>query len=208
MCRDERSHSDTSDSRRPVMQNNSCSIKGIVRQLFDYKKAVLLGNVLALLSTLLVVIIPLFIPVLVDELLLGEDHGFIAWISENIFTSDTKGYVLFVLALIIFLRVSSVLLSIIQSKIFTIISKNITFKMRESLLKHLKYVSLKEYEMMRVGAVTSKLVTDVETIDGFVSSTISKFIIASFVLIFSAVVPSSGGRKPANGSIGSSPCSF
>jgi len=41
---------------------------------------------------------------------------------------------------------------------------------------------------MRVGAVTSKLVTDVETIDGFVSSTISKFIIASFVLIFSAVV--------------------
>ena len=170
------------------MQNNSCSIKGIVRQLFSYKKAVLLGNVLALLSTLLVVIIPLFIPILVDELLLGQDHGFIAWISENVFTSDTKGYVLFVLALIVFLRVASVLLSIMQSKIFTIISKNITYKMRESLLKHLKHVSLKEYETMRVGAVTSKLVTDVETIDGFVSSTISKFIIASFVLLFSAVV--------------------
>jgi ATP-binding cassette subfamily C protein len=147
-----------------------------------------LGNVLALLSTLLIVIIPLFIPVLVDELLLGEDHGFITWITKNLFTSDTKGYVLFVLVLIILLRVSSAVLSIIQSKIFTIISKNITYKMRESLLKHLKYVSLKEYETMRVGAVTSKLVTDVETIDGFVSSTISKLIIASFVLIFSAVV--------------------
>ncbi len=170
------------------MQNHSCSIKGIVRQLFDYKKDVFLGNVLALLSTLLVVIIPLFIPILVDELLLGQDHGFISWISEYLFTSDTKGYVLFVLALIIFLRVSSVLLSIMQSRIFTIISKNITYKMRESLLKHLKYVSLKEYETMRVGAVTSKLVTDVETIDGFVSSTISKFIIASFVLLFSAAV--------------------
>ncbi len=170
------------------MQNNSCSIKGIVRQLFDYKKDVFWGNVLALLSTLLVVIIPLFIPILVDELLLGQDHGFITWISEHLFTSDTKGYVLFVLALIIFLRVSSVLLGIMQSRIFTIISKNITYKMRESLLKHLKYVSLKEYETMRVGAVTSKLVTDVETIDGFVSSTISKFIIASFVLLFSAAV--------------------
>jgi ATP-binding cassette subfamily C protein len=170
------------------MQNNSCSIKGIVRQLFSYKKAVILGNILALLSTLLVVLIPLFIPVLVDELLLGQEHGFIAWISENIFTSDTKGYVLFVLALIIFLRISSAFLSIIQSKIFTIISKNITYEMRQSLLKHLKHVSLKEYEMMRVGAVTSKLVTDVETIDGFVSSTISKLIIASFVLLFSAVV--------------------
>ncbi|MCO4845013.1 MAG: ABC transporter ATP-binding protein [Sulfurovum sp.] len=170
------------------MHTNSCSIKGIVRQLFSYKKAVLLGNVLALLSTLLIVAIPLFIPILVDELLLGQDHGFIAWISENIFTSDTKGYVLFILVFIIFLRVASALLSIMQSKIFTIISKNITYKMRESLLKHLKHVSLKEYETMRVGAVTSKLVTDVETIDGFVSSTISKLIIASFVLIFSAVV--------------------
>ncbi len=170
------------------MQNNSCSIKGIVRQLFSYKKAVIIGNILALLSTLLIVLIPLFIPILVDELLLGQEHGFIAWISENIFTSDTKGYVFFVLALIIFLRVSSALLSIIQSKIFTIISKNITYEMRQSLLKHLKHVSLKEYEMMRVGAVTSKLVTDVETIDGFVSSTISKLIIASFVLLFSAVV--------------------
>jgi ATP-binding cassette subfamily C protein len=60
--------------------------------------------------------------------------------------------------------------------------------MRVSLLAHLKHVSLKEYEMMRVGAVTSKLVTDVETIDAFVSSTISKVIIASFVLLFSAVV--------------------
>jgi len=170
------------------MQKNSCSIKGIIQQLLSYKKAIILGNMIALVSTLLVVIIPLFIPLLVDELLLGQEHGFIAWISENLFASDTKGYVLFILVIIIILRVLSTFLSIIQSKIFTIISKNITYKMRESLLKHLKFVSLKEYEMMRVGAVTSKLVTDVETIDSFVSNTISKFIIASFVLLFSAVV--------------------
>ncbi|HIP27834.1 MAG TPA: ABC transporter ATP-binding protein, partial [Sulfurovum sp.] len=59
---------------------------------------------------------------------------------------------------------------------------------RESLLSHLKRVSLKEYEMMRVGAVTSKLVTDVETIDGFVSSTISKLIVAVLMLFFSAFI--------------------
>ena len=170
------------------MQNLSCSIKGIIRQLLAYKRAVILGNIVALLSTLLIVIIPLLIPILVDELLLGKEHGFIAWISQNLFTSDTKGYVFFILAIIVFLRILSTLLSIIQSKIFTVISKNITYKMRDSLLKHLKHVSLKEYETMRVGAVTSKLVTDVETIDGFVSSTISRVIIASFVLLFSAVI--------------------
>ena len=173
---------------RSLLPEKSCSIKDIVKQLMSYKSAVILGNMIALLSTLLIVIIPLFIPVLVDEILLGQDHGFIAWISKYIFTSDTKGYVLFVLAIIIFLRVFSTFLSIVQSRIFTVISKNITYKMRQSLLQHLKQVSLKEYEMMRVGSVTSKLVTDVETIDGFVSSTISKLIIASFVLFFSAVV--------------------
>ena len=52
--------------------------------------------------------------------------------------------------------------------------------MRASLLGHLKGASLKEYEMMRIEAVISKLVTDVETIDGFVSSTIFKLIVAVF----------------------------
>jgi len=165
-----------------------CSIKGIVGEVLKHKKQLIYGNIIAILATLLVVTIPLFIPLMVDELLLGKDHHFIAFISEYIFTSDTKGYVLGILAFILVLRVLSTLLSIVQSKIFVSISKNITFKMRESLLRHLKRVSLKEYEMMRVGAVTSKLVTDVETIDSFVSSTISKLIVAVLVLFFSAVV--------------------
>ncbi|MEA3434416.1 MAG: ABC transporter ATP-binding protein, partial [Campylobacterota bacterium] len=170
------------------MLKPSCSIKGIVQQLLQYKKALILGNIIAIIATLLVVLIPLFIPLIVDELLLGKDHHFISWISEHIFTTDTKGYVLGILAVILILRVLSTLLSILQTKIFVSISKNITFKMRESLLRHLKRVSLKEYEMMRVGAVTSKLVTDVETIDSFVSSTISKLIVAVLVMLFSAVV--------------------
>ena len=167
---------------------SSCTIKGILQQLLAHRKEVIFGNVIAIVATLLVVLIPLLIPLLVDELLLGKDHGFISFISEYIFTSDTKGYVLFVLAIILVLRVLSTLLSILQTKVFVSISKNITFKMRESLLRHLKRVSLKEYEMMRVGAVTSKLVTDVETIDGFVSSTISKLIVAVLLLFFSAII--------------------
>ena len=165
-----------------------CSIKGILKQLLSYKKEVLIGNAVAILATLLVVAIPLFIPLLVDELLLDKPHGFITWVESHLFVSDIKGYVLFVLGFIIVLRVLSTLLSIYQTKVFVTISKNITYKMRTSLLNHLKSVSLKEYEMMRVGAVTSKLVTDVETIDGFVSSTISKLIVAVLMLGFSAVI--------------------
>ena len=170
------------------MIKKNCTIKNIFKQLLTHRKEVILGNIIAIIATLLVVLIPLFIPILVDELLLGKDHGFIMWISQNLFTSDIKGYVLFVLVIIIILRVLSTLLSILQTKVFVSISKNITYKMRTSLLAHLKRVSLKEYEMIRVGAVTSKLVTDVETIDGFVSSTISKLIVAVLLLFFSAFV--------------------
>ena len=167
---------------------NKCSIKGIVHQLLTHRRELIFGNIIAVMATLLVVLIPLFIPLMVDELLLGKDHHLISFISTHIFTSDTKGYVLAILFFILFLRVLSTLLSILQTKIFVSISKNITYKMRLALLRHLKRVSLKEYEMMRVGAVTSKLVTDVETIDGFVSSTISKLIVAVLILVFSAVV--------------------
>ena len=167
---------------------STCTIKGILTQLLTHRKEVILGNIIAIIATLLVVAIPLFIPLLVDELLLGKEHGLISWINTYLFTSDIKGYVLFILVVIILLRISSTLLPIFQTKIFVSISKNITYTMRESLLTHLKRVSLKEYEMMRVGAVTSKLVTDVETIDGFVSSTISKLIVAVLLLFFSALI--------------------
>ncbi len=165
-----------------------CTIKGILQELLGYKKEVILGNIIAIVATLLLVVIPLFIPILVDELLLGKNHGVIEWINTYLFTSDTKGYVFVVLMAILLLRLLNTLLSIYQSKIFVSISKNITYKLRDSLITYLKDVSLKEYEMMRVGAVTSKLVTDVETIDGFVSSTISKLIVAVLMLLFSAVV--------------------
>lgn len=170
------------------MKDNSCSISKILRQILNYKKELFLGNSIALLATILVVIIPLFIPVLVDELLLNKNHGFIDFIRTYILDSDTKGYVFLVLVTILFLRAISSYLAILQSKIFVFISKNITYGMRSNLLTHLKRVPLNEYETMRVGSVTSKLVTDVETIDNFVSSTISKFIISFLTLFFSAIV--------------------
>ncbi len=166
----------------------SCKIKEIFQKILSYKKEVLLGNLLALSATLLITIIPLFIPILVDELLLQKDHGFILWIEQHLFTSDLKGYLFFILILILILRTLSTLLSIIQSKISVSISKNITYQIRLSLLDHLKNISLKEYEMIQVGAITSKLVTDIETIDGFISTTVSKLIVAVLMLLSSAYI--------------------
>ncbi len=165
-----------------------CTIRTLISQMLRYKKELLLSNLIALLATIMTVAVPLFIPLLVDELLLHKPHGLSLWIRSHIYPFDLKGIVFFVLLLTLLLRSGSVLLSVLQSKLFTIISKNITYALREKLLAHLQKVSLKSYETMQSGEIVSKAVTDVETVDNFISVTVSKLLLSLFILLFSAVV--------------------
>ncbi len=165
-----------------------CNISLLFRDIFKFKKLLFWGQVVAIVSTLLVAIVPLFIPLLVDELLLHKEPRLTFFISKYLGEMSVSGYVLLVLFIIILFRISSAMLGIVQSKIFATISKKISYQLRLSLLGHLKSVSLKEYENFSVGSITSKLVTDIETIDGFISTTISKLVIAVLTLLFSSII--------------------
>lgn len=165
-----------------------CLVSDIFKKSFSYKKEVILGNIVAFSSTLILIFIPLLIPLLIDELLLKKDQGIVDFIETYFFSGTTEEYLFFILFAILFARLISVILGIWQSKIFTIISKDISFKLRFSLLTHLKTISLKEYERMHTGAITSKLVTDIETVDNFVSNTISKFLLSSLTLILTSII--------------------
>jgi ATP-binding cassette subfamily C protein len=170
------------------LSTQKCTIKTLFSQLLSHKKEVVTGNIIAILSTLILAFIPLVIPVLIDELLLGKEHGFMAFANTYLDIENKGVYVVVVMSVIVVLRLIAALLEIQQVKIFVAISKSITYDLRASLLAHLKKISLKEFEMMRVGAVTSKLVTDIETIDGFVSSAISKLVVSVLLMLFSAIV--------------------
>jgi ATP-binding cassette subfamily C protein len=137
---------------------------------------------------LLTVTIPLFIPVLVDELLLHKSHRMTGWVAEHIAPMSLTGYLLFFLILTLVMRALGVVLNVAQVKTFLGISKDISYKLRKDALKHLEHVSLSEYETMAPGAVTSKLVTDVQTVDTFIGTTVSKFVISILVLLFTAIV--------------------
>jgi len=165
-----------------------CNISLLFRDIFKFKKLLFWGQVVAIVSTLLVAIVPLFIPLLVDELLLHKELRLTFFISKYLGEMSVSGYVLLVLFIIILFRISSAMLGIVQSKIFATISKKISYQLRLSLLGHLKSVSLKEYENFSVGSITSKLVTDIETIDGFIGTTISKLVIAVLTLLFSSII--------------------
>ena len=165
-----------------------CTVKKIINEAMGYKNALIKGNLIAIVATLITVAIPLFIPVLVDELLLHHGDKMTGWVRDHIFPMTLSGYVLFFLFLTLMLRTIGFILNVLQVKTFLGISKDISLHLRRRAIEHLKQVSLKEYEMISPGAVTSKLVTDVNTVDSFIGTTVSKFIISILTLLFTAVV--------------------
>jgi len=168
--------------------SSHCSIKGIITQALGYQKALIKGNSVAIIATLMTVTIPLFIPILVDELLLKKSSVMTGWVAARIMEMSLAGYVLFFLLLTLLLRTLGFFLNVIQVKTFLGISKDISLKLRQRAVQYLERVSLKEYEMISPGAITSKLVTDVNTVDSFIGTTVSKFVISILTLLFTAVV--------------------
>jgi ATP-binding cassette subfamily C protein len=170
------------------MSKNTCTVKHLISQALSYKKALLKGNMYAIIATALTVTIPLFIPVLVDELLLHKNTVMTGWVAEHIMPMTVTGYLIFFLVLTLVMRGVGVVLNVGQVKTFLGVSKDISLRLRSDALEHLKRVSLSEYETMAPGAVTSKLVTDIQTVDMFIGTTVSKFVISILTLLFTAVV--------------------
>ncbi len=159
------------------------SLKRVLKRIIHFKKALLLGNIVALLAVSASLPSPLLIPMLVDEVLLHKSDTLIHWIDTHIFPMHTFGYVVTVLLAAIFLRAVFSLLTILQTKIFMRISKQITYEIRQEALQHLQRISMKAYETSRSGALAARLVTDVETVDTFIASTISRLIISVLMLV-------------------------
>jgi len=162
--------------------------KDIFREVRNYKRELVLGHFFAFLSILVSVPTPLFLPLLVDEVLLNKP-GVLTRFYDSIFGKGNPFiYVLLTLILVITLRFLFFVLTAVQSKIFSTISKNITYKIRKRVLNHLKKVSMSEFETLGSGAIASKVITDINTIDEFLGKTISRFLISVFTIVGVAVV--------------------
>ena len=170
------------------MTPTPCTVKRLIQQALTYKSALLKGNTVAIIATLMTVTIPLFIPVLVDELLLKKSTVMTGWVAAHIMPMSLAGYVLFFLLLTLLLRTVGFALNVIQVRTFLGISKDISLKLRKNAIHYLERVSLKEYEMISPSAITSKLVTDISTVDSFIGTTVSKFVISILTLLFTAII--------------------
>lgn len=166
----------------------NCRIKSLFKDILNYKRELIVGNLFALLSTIVTVTIPLFIPVLIDELLLHKEPKLTAFVASIFGEMSLVGYVIFFLFLTILFRYLGVVFATKQVKMLLIVSKDISYKLRERAIEHIKRVSLKEYERFSPGAITSKMVTDISTIDQFIGVTVGKLIISILILIFTSVI--------------------
>jgi ATP-binding cassette subfamily C protein len=116
------------------------------------------------------------LPALVDEVLLDKPAFFVTNIDSLFGSGNAFYYIAIVAFSVILLRFIYFIFNSILSKIFTKISKYITFKIREKLLLHLQTVSMNEYETLGSGAIGANLITDVNTLDNFIVTTASKFV--------------------------------
>lgn len=162
----------------------------LLQAALKHRKELISAHIIAILAALLAVPVPLLMPILVDEVLLDQP-GTTIDIMHSLFPEAWHGPVLYitaVLALTLVLRLAVLVLGVWQMRQFTLISKDVIYRIRRDLLGRLQRVSLSEYETLGSGTVASHLVTDLDTIDKFVGDSIGKFLVATLSILGTAIV--------------------
>jgi ATP-binding cassette subfamily C protein len=155
-----------------------------------HRRELVIANLVALGATLASIPLPLLMPLLVDEVLL-EQPGMTVAIIDNLFPQQWHGPVLYILALLgvsVVLRMSALSLNVLQGLQFTRVSKDIVYRLRRELLERLQRISMAEYETLGSGSVASYFVTDLQTVDEFVGTTVSRFVVASLSIAGAALI--------------------
>lgn len=162
--------------------------RSLIDESRPFRRKIVFGQLIALLAVIISLPIPLMFPLMIDQVLLNRP----AWLVEtmrHLFEPDEPYvYILIVLVTTLTLRFLFFSLNVLQARLFTIISKTVIFSIRKKILEHLKKVSVAEYEALGGGGVSSKLVTDIDTVDAFIGVSIGRFIVSSLSMLGIATI--------------------
>ncbi|BBL76863.1 ABC transporter ATP-binding protein [Methylomagnum ishizawai] len=162
-------------------------IRGVVK---EHRRGLIFANGVAIGAASAAVPVPLLMPLLVDEVLLGKPGPCVYWM-DRLFPEEWHGPVLYITVLLVatlLLRLVATLFNVVQSRQFSLIGKDIVFRIRYRLIGRLRRISMAEYETLGSGAVVTHLVTDLDTLDNFVGGVISRFVVAVLALCGTATV--------------------
>jgi len=156
----------------------------------EHKKELIASHFIAILATIASVPVPLLMPLLVDEVLLHKP-GVIIKAVNLLFPVSWQIPILYIgviLLISVVLRIIAIIFNIIQSRQFSCIAKDIVFRIRANLIGHLQNISMSEYESLGTGTVVTHLVKDLDTIDTFIGTTVSKLLVSGLTIIGTAVI--------------------
>ncbi|PID43903.1 MAG: ABC transporter ATP-binding protein [Gammaproteobacteria bacterium] len=162
----------------------------IVEIALRHKPRLVRANIIAILATVAAVPVPLLLPLLVDEVLLDKPGSVLPFINQ--FVPDSMQvpalYIFSMVVVAIVLRMIALGLNVWQCKQFSIVAKDTVCSIRLHLIERLNRISMAEYETLGSGAVAAYFITDLDTLDRFLGSTISRFLVATLTIIGTAVI--------------------
>tara|TARA_R110001583_G_scaffold4978_7_gene27711 strand:+ start:7824 stop:9626 length:1803 start_codon:yes stop_codon:yes gene_type:complete len=162
----------------------------LIKQAKQHKQRLISANLIAILATLISVPIPLLMPLMVDEILLKQPAAGVEFINRFLPEQwqQPANYIIVIFIAVLIMRTSSQLLGILQSRQFTLVSKTITCNIRKQLIDKIGRISIRQYETRGSGGINSHLITDIETIDSFIGSTLSRFIVSFLTVLGTAAI--------------------
>lgn len=164
--------------------------RGIADELKTHRARLLQANLIALLAVAAAVPVPLLLPLMVDEVLLQHPGKMVAAIGAW-FPAAWHGPVLFIgaaLLLTLALRLTAILLNVWQGRTFSLLAKEVVYRIRVRMLNRLSRIALSQFETVGAGRVTSHFVTDLNAIDSFLGASVSGLVVSVLTLVGVAAV--------------------
>lgn len=148
------------------------------------------AQALAVLATAASVPIPLLFPLLVDEVLLQRPGPAVPLMDRFLPPSwqGPLGYILLALGATLLLRLFALLAGVLQARQFAVVSGEILYRLRRVALERLGRSAVSELEARGPGGIAAHLITDVQTIGGFIESSVSRLLINALTVAGVAAV--------------------
>ncbi len=151
------------------------------------------ANVYAVLSTLVLLPIPMLIPLLIDEVLLGHP-GRMSSSMDMMLAVPGQGqgeawqYISIILAAVLILRLLGFVFANAMAFYATKITQKIGYLLRHRVLHHLERVAIAEYETLKPGRIAARTTQDVDTISYFTGMVVTTFLSAALMLLGIAAI--------------------
>ena len=160
------------------------------QKVLAHKRQLVQANLIAVLATLLSLPIPMLMPLLVDEVLLGQTGWLLNTLQPVLPETWHKPsvYIGIVLIAVILLRLLTMITQVVQAREFTKIAKRISLDVRERMLMQLPKIQISAFDKYGSAGLASRCITDVDTVERFVSDTLSRLIISVLTVVAIASV--------------------